>query len=184
MKMLYLVRHCQAEGQPPEASLTEKGSQQSVQLADFLKDRHVDFISSSPYIRAVKTIEPLAKDLGVAIHKEARLKERVLSLRPHPDWLERLMRSFDDLSISFDGGESSETAMIRGIQVIQEFLLSPYKSGVFVTHGNLLALILKYYDPGFGFDQWKTLTNPDVFEFRFDHEQASPSIERIWRNGN
>jgi len=35
MKRIYLVRHCKAAGQEPEAPLTEEGVTQAERLADF-----------------------------------------------------------------------------------------------------------------------------------------------------
>lgn len=35
-QMFYLVRHCQATGQEPDAPLTETGQQQAIALADWL----------------------------------------------------------------------------------------------------------------------------------------------------
>ncbi|MFT8320994.1 MAG: hypothetical protein ABF649_08825 [Bacillus sp. (in: firmicutes)] len=48
-----------------------------------------------------------------------------------------------------------------------------------VTHGNLLALLLNYFDADFGFTQWKELSNPDIFEITFLEKKVS--IKRIWR---
>lgn len=32
-----------------------------------------------------------------------------------------------------------------------------------VTHGNLMTLLLRYFDERFGFEAWAALTNPDVY---------------------
>jgi len=36
-----------------------------------------------------------------------------------------------------------------------------------VTHGKLLTLLLKHFDPGIGFADWQALANPDVFRITF-----------------
>lgn len=48
MKNVYVVRHCKADGQEPDAKLTELGIQQAENLAKFLLDKDIDFIISSP----------------------------------------------------------------------------------------------------------------------------------------
>ena len=48
-----------------------------------------------------------------------------------------------------------------------------------VTHGNLLALVLHSLDPEFGFEGWKSLTNPDVFVL-CDAGSGRMTFERIW----
>ncbi|WP_430510420.1 hypothetical protein [Gottfriedia solisilvae] len=37
MKKIYIVRHCEATGQPPESSLTQKGLEQSQELSHFFR---------------------------------------------------------------------------------------------------------------------------------------------------
>lgn len=43
-KRIYVIRHCEAEGQPKEAQLTEKGSQQAADLAEFFSDVKINRI--------------------------------------------------------------------------------------------------------------------------------------------
>ena len=49
MKHIYWVRHCKAEGQPPEAPLTEEGKKQAEDLVDFLCNCGIERIVSSPF---------------------------------------------------------------------------------------------------------------------------------------
>ena len=53
-----VVRHCLAAGQEPTAELTKAGVAQARRLAVFLADYPVDFIVTSGYARAYRTIEP------------------------------------------------------------------------------------------------------------------------------
>lgn len=161
---IYLVRHCAALGQEPDAELTDEGRAQAERLADFLSGRPVDAIVSSPFRRAVATIRPLAERLGLEIRVDDRLRERVLSAEPVADWMERLEASFHDLDLRLPGGESSREAMARGVSVIEELIGRPHRAVVVVTHGNLMSLILKRYDASFGFEGWRRLGNPDVYE--------------------
>lgn len=65
MKNVYVVRHCKAEGQASDAQLTAIGVEQAEILAEFLSDKEIDYIISSPYERAYRTIKPLSDKLGV-----------------------------------------------------------------------------------------------------------------------
>lgn len=179
MKILYLIRHCQAEGQEREARLTNVGESQARELAAFLKNSKIDYMVSSPYERALSTIRPFAEEAGIEVETDERLSERVLSLAPHPDWLEMLEKSFSDPELAYEGGESGATAGQRGIDAITDVLEKSGEIAAVVTHGNLLALILQHYDKSYGFDQWKALSNPDVFELRFKGE--IPEIKRVWK---
>jgi 2,3-bisphosphoglycerate-dependent phosphoglycerate mutase len=88
-QILYLVRHCQASGQEPDAPLTEIGQQQAIlrrrhsvnALADWLCEVSIGRIISSPFIRAYRSIVPLSEYLGLTIEIDDRLVERVLSPR-------------------------------------------------------------------------------------------------------
>nr|WP_316047012.1 histidine phosphatase family protein [Planococcus glaciei] len=138
-KTIYLVRHCSATGQEPGALLTDAGEEQARQLAEFFQDKGITHIISSPFTRAIKSIEPAADNLGLGIEIEDRLAERVLSTANLPDWMERLKESFQDLDMKLSGGESGMEATERGMAA----LASAADRTVLVTHGNLLGLMLK-----------------------------------------
>jgi|KBSMisStandDraft_5_1062788.scaffolds.fasta_scaffold1722921_1 2,3-bisphosphoglycerate-dependent phosphoglycerate mutase len=150
--MLYIVRHCKAAGQQPEAVLTADGHLQAVQLAERLAALPIERIISSPFLRAKQSIAPLAERFGLQINLDTRLAERVLAVPEPPDWLAALKLSFDDLDRCF--------------------------TGVLVTHGNLLTLLLKHFDDQIGFAHWQQLTYPDVYRITRTAECAE--MERIW----
>lgn len=180
MKTIYLIRHCQAQGQSKEASLTHLGVEQSKNLANFLSSMNIEYIVSSPFTRAYDSVYPLASKLDLNIEIDDRLSERILTASDHPDWMNMLKQSFDDLDLCFEGGESSRMAAKRAIGVIDELLVRPNGTFAIATHGNLMSLILNYYDEKFQFDQWRSLTNPDVFQLEF--YENTPIIKRIWEN--
>lgn len=179
MKNVYIVRHCKAEGQAADARLTVIGIEQAESLAEFLSDKNIDCIISSPYERAYHTIKPLSDKIAVEIALDERLTERVLSDQNHPDWQDMLRKTYDDLDICYEGGESSNTAMSRAVSVVMEALNSENKNIVLVSHGNLISLLLKRFDDRIGFKEWEALSNPDVFHLTFSGENK-PIIHRIW----
>jgi Fructose-2,6-bisphosphatase len=179
MKQVYIVRHCKAVGQEPEAPLTEAGAQQAKGLAEFFSNKEVDRIISSPFERAFRTITPLAEKLGLEITLDNRLSERILSSESYADWRDRLRKTFDDLELCHEGGESSHAAMSRAVSVVTEALSSGKKNIVIVSHGNLISLLLKHFDSRIGFEEWEAMSNPDVFQLTFSAE-GKPDIHRIW----
>src|SRR5215813_910158 len=116
-KTLYIVRHCKAAGQQPDAALTAEGHLQAEQLAKQLAAGPIDRIISSPFARATQSIAPLADRLGLPIATDKRLAERVLVAGDLSEWLAALKSSFDDLDRCFPGGESCRAAMERALQV-------------------------------------------------------------------
>lgn len=173
MKKIFLIRHCEAEGQPPEAALTEKGFNQAIHLADLFTRIPIDRIIASPYKRTVQSIEPLAKRRNLEIETNDLLTERVLSSENLSDWLKKLKATFDDFELKFEGGESSNEAASRIVSVVEEVLKSESQDTIIVTHGNLLSLLLNHYNNEFGFDDWRNLRNPDVFLLKKENNKVT-----------
>ncbi|GED67615.1 hypothetical protein BRE01_13170 [Brevibacillus reuszeri] len=178
MKQIYLVRHCQATGQEAKAPLTEFGTKQAEQLVSFFEGISIDRIVSSPFHRAIATIQPVAAKRGISVELDQRLEERVLSSQHMEDWLDRLRDTFQDLSLCFEGGESSLTAMQRANDVLNELLSSVAQHIVIVSHGGLLSLLMKSIDDRFGFSEWQQLSNPDVFLLTCADTERQ--LKRIW----
>jgi len=180
---IYLIRHCQATGQEPDAVLTAEGEKQAEKLADFLSDAPIARIVSSPFVRAVQSIKPLAHRLRLQIETDPRLQERVLSNSSLPHWRENLQQTFEQLDLRFPGGESSREAMQRAGAAVQDILhQQPTSAIAIVSHGNLSTLLLKYFDEAIGFSTWETMTTPDVFCIQPD--EGGTSITRIWQPGS
>ncbi|WP_232697460.1 histidine phosphatase family protein [Brevibacillus daliensis] len=178
MKNIYIVRHCKATGQEAEAKLTESGIEQAEKLADFLHHKNIDSVISSPFERAYRTIEPFATRSGIDILTDDRLQERVLIGESHPDWLAMLQKTFEDRDLCYQGGESSNVAMNRAASVLQEVLHSESQNVVLVSHGNLITLLLSHVDETYGFNEWQTMSNPDVYIISYEDNGAS--VQRLW----
>lgn len=178
MTTIYIIRHCAASGQEPDAHLTQAGREQALSLAGFLSDAGIERIVSSPYTRAVQSIEALAKALAVEVETDGRLKERVLSSGNLPDWFEQLKNTFDDRDLVLEGGESSTQALERISQVVQELESSDCERTAIVTHGNIMALLVSRYIDGFGFEGWRRLSNPDVYALTI--EPSGTNCKALW----
>ena len=174
MTTLYLVRHCRATGQEPDAQLTAEGLAQAERLADFLAPLGPERIVSSPFRRAVQSVGPLAARLGLPIELDDRLRERLLTTAPG-DWQDQYRRSFDEVDAALEGGESTRDALARGAAAVESALDAGAASTVLACHGNLSTLILRHFDGRSGFAEWRAMTNPDVFRI----EAGRP--ERIWK---
>ena len=79
---VYLLRHAVAlsrkawKGEDDEQRpLTPKGKQQAAGLVDRLRDAPVRRVMSSPAVRCVGTVEPLAKKLGLRVETSDLLEE-------------------------------------------------------------------------------------------------------------
>lgn len=175
---LLLIRHCASSGQAPEAPLSEVGAQQSLKLADALAPHGVDAIYSSPFARAVATVQPLADRLNLPVTADPRLRERLLSPMDVADWLDHLRRSFDDFTYRVVGGENLHEAQARGLAALADIAARDHRLPAIASHGNLIAAILAYADKTFGFESWRTLRNPDIFKLTLE-DGAPVRFERL-----
>ena len=172
---IYLIRHCRAAGQEPEAPLTADGHDQVLRLRDRLSGLPIARIVSSPFRRARDSAAPLAERLGLTVGIDDRLAERVLAADPTEDWRDRLRRSFADPALAWPGGESGAAATRRGLAALADAAAGAEGPVAVISHGNLLALLLQSFDGRDGFAAWVALSNPDVF-----HIDPAGIVRRCW----
>ena len=78
---LFVVRHVKAgdrsrwEGPDDERPASKRGQAQAAALADRLEHEGVSALISSPSVRCVQTLEPLAERLGLDVEIDKRLAE-------------------------------------------------------------------------------------------------------------
>jgi 2,3-bisphosphoglycerate-dependent phosphoglycerate mutase len=165
MPQLLLVRHCESSGQAPDAPLTEAGKRAADALAERLAELAPDAVYSSPYVRARMSVAPFAERAGLAIIEDARLHERILAAAPLDDWLEHIRRSYEDVDHrAGPGGETLREIEARGCAALADIAAAGRRLSVVASHGNLISAILRSADPTFGFDDWRALRNPDLFD--------------------
>jgi 2,3-bisphosphoglycerate-dependent phosphoglycerate mutase len=169
MATLILIRHCESSGQAPDAPLTEAGSRAALALADRLGALNPDAVYSSPYLRARTTVQPFAERAGLVIVEDKRLHERVLSETPLDDWLDHIRMSYADLDhrATLDG-ETLRVTQIRAMAAMRDIVARGHRLPIVASHGNLISTVLRAFDPAFGFEDWRALRNPDLFELNFD----------------
>lgn len=188
IRTVYLIRHCRAAAGGANQPLSEEGERQALALLQWFQvhDVPVQRIISSPLLRAVQSVTPLADWANVPIETDERLRERVLSGTPLSDWREPTIASFADPDLCLEGGESSRQAADRAFAVLETALAEMTMEGqsagaiVLVTHGQPLTQLLRRFDPSFGFDAWLAITNPDIFRLRFV-PGIVPRPERVWQ---
>ena len=144
--------------------MTTEGVEQANKLAPRLNRLNIDALFSSPYLRALETINPFAQSATLSISTLDNLRERCLAPTPLPDWPDHIERSFKDTSYKLPGGESLNETCDRALKALRTIAASKSTLPAAVSHGNLIASVLNRIDPEFGFLQWKNMKNPDLFE--------------------
>jgi 2,3-bisphosphoglycerate-dependent phosphoglycerate mutase len=161
---LFLIRHAESSGPEPGARLTERGAAQANALANTLAALDIEAVFSSPYQRALATIAPFCARQALPVSVVNGLRERLLSPTPCHDWQHHIAASFTDTAYALPGGESLDTVRARSLQAFAKMASTGHARFAAVSHGNLIASVLHHLNPDFGFDGWRSLRNPDVFE--------------------
>lgn len=173
-KTIYLLRHCEATGQEPDAKLTEKGKEQAKEIACFFENQPIKHIISSPFARAIQSIEPTANILRLQLQIDNRLMERRLVSQTTTGWLKRIAASIKEKEIKMATGESSQDITTSLFEVLE----SANDGTVISTHGNMIGLILNQIDGLSGFKEWIELSHPDVYKLIVEKEEYC--AKRIW----
>lgn len=182
MTNLYFVRHAHSKYTLDELErpLSDRGFSDVTKVNELLKTENIDIVASSPYKRAIQTVEGIIVHSGKEIEILEGFKERLLSAVPVEDFNLAIAKVWKDYSFSWTGGESNIVAQGRGVDTTYT-LLDKYigKNVVIGTHGNIMVLIMNYFDSQFGFSFWKNLDMPDIYKLTFDGRELR-SVNRLW----
>jgi 2,3-bisphosphoglycerate-dependent phosphoglycerate mutase len=184
---IYMVRHADSPfvfGDERNRGLSDEGVGAARRVADILADVTIDFIASSSYARAIQTVQYLAEAKGLPITEYEELAERAIKgLDYEAPWelLEAAIeQSFSDNDYALEGGESTRKVQQRAIPVIEK-MLQEYegKTSVIGTHGNIMTIIMNFYDDRYGYDFWRGTSKPDIYKLTFTANRLEKA-ERIW----
>ena len=185
--IIYMVRHAESPfefGQERTRGLSEEGFLAAKQLAKLFTDFDIHYIASSPYTRAKQTIQYIAEQKFIDIVEYEGLVERPIKgmdyKAPWDDLFEAIRKSFVDKDFALEGGESTRKAQQRSIPIIEELLKQHQGENIVIgTHGNIMTIIMNYYDDKYGFDFWNATSKPDIYKMIFEQNKLN-KVERVW----
>lgn len=174
MTTVYFVRHAQPNYDNHDdltRELTPQGLQDRLKVVEALKDIPVHAVLSSPYKRAVDTVQPLADRLGLPVETDADFRERKVG----EGWLENFTTfaksQWADFDFALEHGESLRQVQRRNMAALERALAAyPGKIMVIGSHGTALSTLVEYYAPGFGYEGFDRIRNimPWVVRFTFE----------------
>jgi 2,3-bisphosphoglycerate-dependent phosphoglycerate mutase len=178
---LLLIRHAapappiagSSESMDNERSLTPEGRLAAEQLAEGLREEPITAVFSSPYRRAVETIQPIASARALPVLILDDLRERRLSPSPLPTlaFLEALQRSRENPFFALPGGESSNEVQLRGLRGLEK-IRHDTPSGVSVagTHGGLISIIRWHLGAEFTVEDALAEPMPAIYTITWDRD--------------
>ncbi|KMY45865.1 phosphoglycerate mutase [Bacillus sp. FJAT-27916] len=183
---VYMVRHAESpkEGNERTRGLTEKGNSDVKRVTDILKEEEINIVVSSPYIRSISTVEPLARHIGEEVLIFEDLKERKFYSENNrvsdKELFPLLEKSFSESNFALVGGESNDDCQNRAIKVLNE-LLETFRGEKMVigTHGIVMTLMMRYFDSTYNLDFLHSTSKPDIYRMEFN-EQKLVNVQRLW----
>jgi broad specificity phosphatase PhoE len=178
---IYLIRHAHAHWREDEARpLSSPGVEAAQLVAARLVSRPIAAVYTSPSRRSIETVQPLADRLGLHPELVEDLRERELPVVAANQFDTLIRQAWDSPGEAPGGGESNVRAQGRALAVVRAVTARHAGSqAVVATHGNLLALVLNALDPSFGYEFWRRLSFPDIYQLAF-HGLELRAVERLW----
>lgn len=178
MSNFFICRHCKSVmgGAEAERELDEDGLKQSLSLSNKLAEKINEntIIYASPFKRALDSLAPLKKKYpNVKIVPTQSLKEINIGKSEQLTKHQIIEKMWLDRNFKVDGGES-QFECFSNMKNFLEQTFEEFKNNkniIYVTHGNLIGIILKFYfNLNFNFSAWKEISMPDLYELQFDKD--------------
>lgn len=176
MNKIYLVRHCEPCSRDYDntmRNLSEDGYKNAEKTSDFLINEKVDMIFSSPYKRALETIEPFSKKSSIGIVEVNDFRERKISSKSIENFDEFAEKQWEDFSFKLEEGESLEEVQERNVTAFKKILKENLNKNIVISgHGTAISTILNHYSD-FGFENFFELKDvmPFIVEMEFEGEE-------------
>lgn len=184
MTTVYFVRHSQpnySNKNDYERELTVKGLADRELVTQYLFDKNIDVVVSSPYKRAVDTVKHFADTVDIKIEIVEDFRERKIDSRWIEDFNAFSRAQWEDFSYKLSGGEALGEVQKRNIAALFD-IISRYKDKNIVvgSHGTALSTIINYFNKNFGYEDFQGIKDllPWIVKFTFEKE-AAVSIEYI-----
>ena len=179
---IYFVRHANSSYTPDELNrpLSEKGFKDSKKVTELLSQENITQVISSPYKRAIQTVEGTANHFGLTISIDEGFRERNVADSSIGNFHEVVLKYWENFNFSLAGCETGYFAQDRGVQSLKN-TLNKYCGGNIVigTHGNIMVLIMNYYDKKYNYDFWSNLKMPDIYKLCFQDGNLM-GVKCIW----
>lgn len=174
MTNIFFVRHAQCDynvQDDEQPQLTPKGLEDSKLVTQYLNNKHIHQVFSSPYQRAVDTLKDFATTNNLTIQEIDNFRERKISTILTDDFEAFSDAQWDDFDYKLQDGESLSEVQARNIQSLESLLQQyPNTNMAIGTHGTALSTIINFYDNSFSYAELKNLKKlmPLIVHMTFD----------------
>lgn len=180
---IYFVRHAEPNYENHDdrtRELSPKGLEDRKLVTNFLSDKKIDAVLSSPYRRAVDTVSEFAKSQDLTIQIVEDFRERRIDSGWIADFLSFSRAQWADFDYKLSDGECLREVQERNIRALNRVLEEYQGKTVAVgSHGTALSTIVNYYDRRFGYQEFDKIRAlmPWIVRFTF-HGKNCVDIEQ------
>ena len=184
MTEVYFIRHAEPNYENHDdrtRELTQKGLKDRVLATQYLMDKDIQLVFSSPFKRAVDTVADFADRAGLPVELIEDFRERRIESVWIEDYSAFARRQWSDFSYKLSGGECLKEVQERNIRALTQLLQNyPDRHIAVGSHGTALSTIINYYDPTFQYDDFERIRTvmPWIVHFSFDGLQCV-RIEKV-----
>ncbi|MEB2299643.1 histidine phosphatase family protein [Lysinibacillus xylanilyticus] len=187
---IYMIRHAESPfiiGQERTRKLSNQGEIDAKKVTAIMNEKEIDLVVSSPYIRAIQTVEGIVDSKNIEVKVFEELRERQLKgayKLPEEEIQQAIKKSFEDIDFKLSGGESVRDVQNRAIPIINDLLYNyETKTIIIGTHGNVMTIIMNYFNKEYGYGFWKNTSKPDIYKLVFSRGKLQ-LVQRIWELTN
>ena len=160
--------------------LAAEGLRQAIELVDTLAELRPVAVWSSPYRRAIQTVEPTAQALGLDVHTRWELREWDDGLPYTDDWQAHYARSWADPAYARPWGESLDQLTTRAVDAVRA-LAADHRGQLVVVagHGTFISRALAGFGMPVDWTVWRQMPMPAVYRLRFADSRSTdvPVVE-------
>ncbi len=184
MTCVYFVRHAKPDFSVHDdriRPLSEQGESDAEQVAEFLRDKSISYIISSPYKRSIDTVKPLADMLELEINTDYDFRERCAGKWHGDRFFEFVAQQWADFDYKAENGESLRCVQKRNISALERVISDhPNENVVVATHGTALSTIINFYQP-WGYEDFLRIADymPYVIKMEFEDDRFVGMSEEL-----
>lgn len=175
MTSVYFVRHAQPNYNNHDdltRELTEKGMEDRTLVTEFLSDKDIHAVFSSPFRRSVDTVKEFADKHELAITLMDDFRERRIDSCWIEDFESFARHQWEDFSYKLSDGECLGEVQERNIRALYRIVEAHEGKNIVIgSHGTALSTVINYFDPSFGYEEFEAIRGlmPWVVRFSFEN---------------
>lgn len=174
MTTVYFVRHAEPNYNNHDdelRELTEKGLEDRKLVTEYLSDKSIDVVLSSPYKRSVDTVMDFVNRYNKEIERIDDFRERKVDSERIKDFTEFCKRQWADFNYKYTDGETLAEVQKRNISALKKALEQYENKNIVIgSHGTALSTIINYYDSTYGYEDFDKIRclMPWIMKFTFE----------------